>query len=242
MINTILEFVGSAAIDSIQPTFGLLGLLGGLLGGAMGGGLLGGAMSRMGGQGGGQQTSPGPSRAPTTSAVEQEPQEQARQTQAQQQPVRQPTQPPQQNVLADLSDDMAQQQETKSQKQAEQASPIQGLLDETKPAPDAPEVMKDEPIEVQDPINKTDDETPVARPQEETFGEVPQVDKPEVIENQMFQAATNEQPFEFQSGLPDRDLSGTLGDSEFAAPQGYSYKQTSTVQGGLPARRYGVRM
>lgn len=215
---------------SLGP-LGFLGLLGGLLGGAM---------SK--GGGGQQQSSPGPSRAPTTSAVEQEPQEAPRQTQAQQQPQRQPTQPKQQNVLQDLGDEMAEQQEPVAQKQAQQASPIQGLLDETNPAPDAPEPMKDQQLEVVDTINKTDDETPVARPQEETFGEVPIIEKPEVVENQLFNAATNEQPFDFQSGLPDRDISGTLSDSEFAAPQGYSYKQTSTVQGGLPARRYGVRM
>ena len=107
--------------------------------------------------------------------------------------------------------------------------------------PSTPDPKKGEMIEVQDVVNKTADDTPTARPTDELFGEVPLTEKPDGVESQLFMAGTNEQPFEFQSGLPDRDLSGTLGDSEYTAPQGYSYKQTSTVQGGLPARRYGIR-
>jgi hypothetical protein len=233
------EYIQSILIEflSLCP-LGFFGI-GGILGGLLGGGMLGGK-----GGGGGQQTSPGPSRAPTTSAVEQEPQEQARQTKPQQQPIRQPQQPAEKSALSSLADQVAEArrsagvEDTKA-KEAEKVT--DGLLDPVDPMPDSPEPQKGELLEAQDVVNRTDTDTPTARPQEEMFGEVPQVEKPEGVENQLFDAGTNEQPFEFQSGLPDRDLSGTLSDSEYAAPQGYSYKQTSTVQGGLPARRYGIR-
>ena len=246
MTEAIFDIVADIIVLLSLTPVGLLGgLLGGLGGGLMrgggGGGLLGGLLGGKGGGGsGGTGPSPGPSRAPTTSAVEQEPQEQARQTKAQQQPVRQDQQPPERTMAQTMSDDVAKQQQTKQQAQAEKASPIKGLLDDTKPAADSPEPQKDETLEAPDVVNKTDDETPIAKPQAETVGEVPQVAAPDGVENQLFNAGTNEQPFEYQSGLPDRDISGTLSDSEFTAPQGYSYKQTTTVQGGLPARRYGI--
>lgn len=247
----MIEFLTDIILYLSLAPVGLLGgLLGGLGGGLMGGlgrggggGLLGGLLGgKGGGGGGGTGPSPGPSRAPTTSAVEQEPQEQARQTQAEQQPVRQEQQPPEKTMIQNTAQEVQESQQPVQQQQAEKASPIKGLLDDTKPAADMAEPRKDEPIEPPDVVNKTEDQTPIAKDQEDTLGSVPQVEAPDGVQNQMFNAATNEQPFEYQSGLPDRDISGTLGDSEFTAPQGYSYKQTTTVQGGLPARRYGVRM
>jgi hypothetical protein len=245
----MLEYFIDILIDLALNPVGLLGgLLGGLGGGLMrgggGGGLLGGLMGNRqgGGGGGGTGPSPGPSRAPTTSAVEQEPQEQARQTQAQQQPVRAEQQPQEKPMATQVAEQVQEGSQATIPEKVEQQSPIKGLLDETKPSAEAPDTKKGEGITPPDVINRTDDETPVARPADEVTGEVPRPEAPDGVENQLFDAVTNEQPFEFQSGLPDRDLSGTLGDSEFTAPQGYSYKQTTTVQGGLPARRYGVRV
>lgn len=213
-------------------------------------GLLGGAAARIGqarqraSAAGGQSGGPGPGRASTTAAVESEPQETARQTAAQTQAVRQPEQPPQKSALADLAPKAGEEQTPQAvQKKVEQEKikVTDGLLADTKPMADAPEPKKGEMVEAQEFVNRTDDDTPISRPSEEMFGEVPQVEKPDGVENQLFMAGTNEQPFEFQSGLPDRDISGTLADSEEVAPQGYAYKQTTTVSGGLPARRYGIR-
>jgi hypothetical protein len=216
---------------SLTPTFGFFGLLGGLLGGALGG-MAGGGSSSLSG--------PGPSRPSQAPPVKQEPQEAPRQTQAQQQPVRQETQQPEQPLVTqDLIDDVEQ---PKQVEETQKATVTEGLLDETKPAADPPDFQKGEELEPPDVINKTETDTPIAREQSDVVGEVPGTDKPDGVEDQLFLSGSNEQPAEFVSGLPDRDISGTLSDSEWTAPQGNSYKQTTTVAGSAPARRYGLKM
>lgn len=194
---------------------------------------MGGMMS---GGGSSSLSGPGPSRPSQAPPVKQEPQEAPRQTQPQQQPVREEVQPPEQPLVTDqLLDEVEQPKQVEA---TQKATVTQGLLDETKPSADPPDFQKGEEVEVPDVINKTETDTPIAREQSDVFGEVPGTDKPDGVEDQLFLSGTNEQPAEFVSGLPDRDISGTLSDSEWTAPQGNSYKQTTTVAGSVPSRRY----
>lgn len=247
MGSDLLELV---MLLSLTPLgfFGMLGGLGGgMMGGMMGGGgkggggLLGGLLNNQksgGGAAGGGAPPPGsrPQQQQFSAA-----QETAGQTAAEQQPVQQPIQPAEKPMVTQTADTISEGQQTVTQKKAEQKNPLSGLLEETKVAADTPAPQKDQVVQAPDAINKTEDSTPVAKMQGESLGDVPQVDAPEIVQNQLFDSATNKQPFEYQSGLPDRDISDTLADSEFTSPQGYQYQQQTTVGGGLPAMKYGLR-
>jgi len=218
----------------------VFGLLGGLLGGGIarglgrgrggGGGVLGGLLQR--GKGGGQQDRPQqaePSKdAPMTAA----PEEQSGQQQAEQQPQK-PVQPPAQQPVAT---EMATEIKEAQPKQPE--TPLTGLLDD---APGAP-APQDKPSDNQPPppqtvVNKTDTPTPVARPVEEQFGEIPVAPQPDTIRNQLLDSGTNKQPFDYQDANPSRQPS--LSGQTKSADQGYRYVGPSGVDGALPARRYG---
>jgi len=205
-------------------------LLAGLLGGLVGGGVLGGMLGNRQ-RGGGSQprnTQPEPSK---DAPMAKEPEEQAGQTQAEEQPQK-PQQPPTQQPPAQQ---MAQQIEQAQPQKPPQ--PLDGLLD---PAPGAPE-PQDTPGDNQPPppqtvVNQAEEQTPVARPADEQFGEIPVAPLPDTLRNQLLDSGTNEQPFDFQDGNPSRQPS--LPNQSYSADQGYRFVGPSGVDGALPPRRY----
>lgn len=215
---------------------GLIGLLGGLLGGAMGGGMLKGMMNR----GGGGGPSQAPSNTPQASKSVADPvqpqapaQEQTAPEVQNPEPVQEPAQP---KVTDSLLSDIEQPAQVEA---AKKATVTDNLLDPVDPIADPKPTQKGEEIEAPDVVNKTDTDTPVAQQQSEILGKTPMLEKTDALPNRVFDAGTNEQNFQFQEGMPARQVD--TGDSENPS-MGYQYKQGSTVAGGLPRQRYGVRV
>lgn len=212
----------------------MFGLLGGLLGGGIrrglgGGGALSGLLNRRGGGAPQQrQSAPEPSKdAPMSQA----PEEQGGQQQAEQQPQK-PVQPQAQQTVAN---EMA--TEIKESQPQKPETPLKGLLDEAPAAPQPQERQaSNEPPPPQTVVNKTDMATPVARPADEMFGEVPAAPKLDTLRNQLLDSGTNTQPFDYQDGNPSRQPS--LSGQTMSADQGYRYVGPSGVEGALPPRRY----
>ena len=116
-------------------------------------------------------------------------------------------------------------------------APMEGLLDD---APAAPK-PQDRPADNQPPppqtvVNQTDMATPVARPVDERFGEIPVAPQPDTLRNQLLDSGTNTQPFDYQDANPSHQPS--LSGQTKSADQGYRYVGPSGVDGALPARRY----
>lgn len=217
----------------------MFGLLGGLLGGAIrggigrggGGGVLGGLMNRRS-QGGGGSSMPGYAAQSSKAAPQEaEQQEQAGQTKPETQQSAPPQQPPQQAMVQQATQEVAQGQPAQQPK-----SPVTGLLDEAKPAAEPPKPDTDKPPEPPSVVNRTETQTPIARPVGEQMGQTPQIEKTDLLANRLFDSGTNRQPMEFQEGLPAKhmDTSG----SEWTPPIGLSYQQSTTVAGSVPTRRY----
>jgi hypothetical protein len=216
----------------------LFGLLGGLLGGGLrgaiggrlGGGALSGLLNKRGGGGQQQQrnTQPEPSKdAPMTQA----PEEQGGQQQAEQQP-QQPQQPQAQQPVANQ---MAAEIQEAQPKQPE--APLQGLLDEAPAAPKPQDPAGDgQPPPPQTVVNQTEMATPIARPVDERFGEIPVAPQPDTLRNQLLDSGSNTQPFDYEDGNPSRQPS--LSGQTKSADQGYRYVGPSGVDGALPPRRY----
>jgi len=215
---------------------GFIGLLGGLLGGAMGGGMLGGMMRGRGGGGGQSQAPSNTPQASKSVADPVQPQAPAQEQTAPEvqnpEPVQEPAQP---KVTEGLLSDVEQ---PKQVEKAEQANVTDGLLDPVDPIADPKPTQKGEEIKAPDVVNKTDTDTPVAQQQSEMLGKTPMLEKTDLLQNRIFDAGTNEQNFQFQEGMPARQVD--TGDAENPT-MGYQYKQGSTVAGGLPRQRYGVR-
>lgn len=203
----------------------MFGLLGGLLGGAM----------RRGGGGGGSSMPTYAARAPQSIPDTPEPPEPSGQTKAPEPQQQAPAQPPEQPMVQTAAPEIAKGQPIQQQ---QQQSPVSGLLDEAKPSAAPKPTDTDSPPEAPSIVNRTDTATPVARPQEDQLGQVPRLEKPDLITNQLFDSGTNRQRMEFQSGMPDKtfDTSG----SEWTPPMGLQYQQPTTVAGSVPARRYRV--
>lgn len=210
-------------------------LLAGLLGGALRGGGLGGALrgmagGRRGGGGSSGSTTPYPSPvnrdAPAAPEPEAQPQQQA-DVRTQPEPPQQPAQqPPTEQVAAEVAKPAVQQQ-------AQNQSPIKGLLDEAPASKAVPTGgTQDEPI-APSIVNRTETMTPVSRPSDEQVGYVPSTFKTDGVLNQLLESGNNRQPVEFQEGLPSRtpNIEGAS----------FSYKGPSSVAGAIPARRYGMR-
>ncbi len=216
----------------------MFGLLGGLLGGGLargigrgrGGGALGGLLNR--GKGGGQQDRPQQAEPSKDAPMSQAPEEQGGQQQAEQQPQK-PMQPQaQQPVANEMAADIKEAQPQKPE------PPLQGLLDEAPAAPAPQDRPSDsQPAPPQTVVNKTDMATPVARPTDEQFGEIPVAPQPDTLRNQLLDSGTNTQPFDYQDANPSRQPS--LSGQTKSADQGYRYVGPSGVDGALPARRYG---
>ena len=195
------------------------------------GGLLGGAMKR--GGGGGSSMPTYAARAPQAAPMAPEPQEPSGQTRApkpQQAPEQQPAEQP---MAQQASQEVAKGQPAQQQQQPQ--TPLSGLMDEAKPAAAPQQTETPEPPSF---VNKTPTATPVAKQQDEVLGQVPQVQKTDMITNQLLDSGTNRQRMEFQSGMPDKhfDTSG----SDWTPPLGLSYQQPTTVAGSIPARKYRV--
>lgn len=221
----------------------MLGLLGGLLGGAMRGGLargglarggvLGGLMQRRNSGGGGSQMPTYSGQASKSAPDTPEPQEPSGQTKAETQTQAPPQQPPQTSMVQEAAPEIAKAQPVQQQ---QAKSPITGLLDEAKPAPEPPPPSTDKPPEAPSVVNRTETDTPVAKPVTEQFGQTPQMEKTDLLANRLFDSGTNRQRAEFQEGMPAKHLDTS--DSEWTPPMGLSYQQPTTVAGSVPARRY----
>ena len=217
-------------------------LLGGLLGG-LGGGLMRGGVGRSLGGGGAlrgllnnrqqKQGSGGPSQpqpqASKDAPMDPAPEEQGGQQKPEEQPQQQQTQPQQTPATNTMADEIAEAQP----KQPE--TPLQGLLDDAPAAPEPPKTP-DEPPPPQTVVNATETATPVARPVDEQFGRVPEIEPAEILRNQLMDSGSNKQPFDFQEGLPSRkpNVEGTMGN----VSQGFQYTGPQGVDGALPPRRY----
>jgi hypothetical protein len=159
------------------------------------------------------------------------PEEQGGQQQAEQQPTK-PVQPQAQEPVAT---EMAADIKEAAPKPPEQ--PLEGLLDEAPAAPAPQDKASDnQPPPPQTVVNKTDTATPVARPVEEQFGEIPVAPQPDTLRNQLLDSGTNTQPFDYQDANPSRQPS--LSGQTKSADQGYRYVGPTGVDGALPARRY----
>ena len=211
-------------LATVMP-LGFLGLLGGLMGG-------------MGKKGGGAP-SQAPSATPQASksvadpVQPQAPEQQQTSAEVQnQEPVQEPAQP---KVTEGLLSDVEQPKQVEA---AAKVNVTDGLLDSVDPIKDPAPTVKGEEIEPPDVINKTDTDTPVAQQQSEMLGKTPMLEKTDTLANRVFDAGTNEQNFQYQEGMQARTVD--TGDSENPS-MGYQYKQGSTVAGGLPRQRYGVK-
>jgi hypothetical protein len=211
---------------SLAP-LGFIGLLGGLMGGMMKGG-------------GGGKPSQAPSATPQASKAVADPvqpqapeQEQTKAETQSAEPVQEAAQP---KVTEGLLSDVDQPAQVAA---AEKVNVTDGLLDPVDPIADPKPTQKGEPIEAPDVVNKTDTDTPVAQQQSEMLGKTPMLEKTDTLANRVFDAGTNEQNFQYQEGMQARQVD--TGDAENPS-MGYQYKQGSTVAGGLPRQRYGVRV
>jgi hypothetical protein len=193
------------------------------------GGLLGGGMRR--GGGGGSSMPTYSARAPQAAPMAPEPQEPSGQTRAPRQQEAPAQQPPEQPMVQQASQEVAKAQPVQQQQQPK--SPLSGLMDEAKPQPSPPQEGTPEPPSI---VNRTPTMTPVAKQQDETLGQVPQLSKPEGLANQLLDSGTNRQRMEFQSGMPDKHFD--TGGSDWTPPLGLSYQQPTTVAGSIPPRRY----
>ena len=202
----------------------MLGLLGGLLGGGM---------LRRGG-GGGSSMPTYSARAPQSTPMAPEPQEASGQTRAQKPQESPAQQPAEQPMVQQAAQEVSKGQPAPQQQQQTQ-TPLAGLMDEAKPQAAQPKTDKPEPPQF---VNKTPTPTPVAKQQDEMLGQVPQLQKPEMIANQLLDSGTNRQRMEFQSGMPDKHFD--TGGSDWTPPIGLSYQQPTTVAGSVPARKYRV--
>lgn len=190
----------------------------------------GGLMGRRGG-GGGSQMPTYAGRAPQAEPMAPEPQEPSGQTKAPQQQEAPPQQPAEQPMVQQATQEVA-----KGQPEQQQKSPISGLLDEAKPMPAPQQPDTDKPPEPPAFANRTETATPVAKPADETLGQIPQIQKPDLITNQLFDSGTNRQRAEFQEGMPAKHFDTS--DSDWTPPMGLSYQQPTTVAGSVPARKY----
>lgn len=195
------------------------------------GGLMGGAMRR-GGGGGGSSMPTYSARAPQAAPMAPEPQEGSGQTRAQKPQQAPDQQPPEQPMVQQAAKEVATAQPAPQQ---QPKSPISGLMDDPKPQAQQPQTDQPEPPSF---VNKTPTPNPVARQQDETLGQIPQLNKPEGIANQLLDSGTNRQRMEFQSGMPDKHFD--TGGSDWTPPLGLSYQQPTTVAGSVPARKYRV--
>lgn len=206
-------------------------LLGGLLGGVLGGGIGGGLAARLGSRRQSSFSQPSSSApavnraAPMAPEAEEAPRQEAAPQQAQQpEPARQPPQPvPVQQATAEVQQPVAQQQ-------AQQQSPIKGLLDEAPAAPPVESSGTDSQPEAPSVVNRTAVPTPVARPANEQVGQVPSLFRSDGVLNQLLNSGSNKQPFSYQEGLPARTPS--IEDRQF------TFQGPTSVAGALPSRRY----
>jgi len=238
-----MDFTDFISLIALMPLgfFGMLGGLGGgLLGGGKrgGGGLLGGLLNNDNKSSGGKKSSIKTynAQAPQGSQSAPEEAEQEGQTAAETQAPPPPQQPKQQTMVDDMAEPIQRAQPVLQQRATEQAkkTPLGSLLDDPLPAREQSAPEPGLPAPPTDVVNQTDTSTPVAQPVDEMFGQTPQLEQSELVGNQMMQAGSNRQPFAYQEGLPDRQVST---DSEWAPDMGYAYKQTSSV-GGMPTRKY----
>ncbi len=206
----------------------------GLLGGLLGGGLMGGMMRRGGGGGGGGSSMPTyAARAPQSAPDAPEPQEPSGQTKAQDPQQQAPQQPPEQAMSQTAATEVAKGQPVQQQ---QQKSPVAGLLDDAPTSKPPPEPGDDRPPEAPMVANRTETPNPVARQQDEQMGQVPRLETPSLLGNQLLDSGTNRQRFEYQEGMPAKQLD-TSG-SDWTPPMGLSYQQPTTVAGSVPARKY----
>jgi hypothetical protein len=199
----------------------------GLLGGLLGGGLLGG---KKGGGGGGGIKGYSP-RAPQSPPMTPAPQEQPRQTKGEVQTAEPEKQPAQESMV----DNAAQPIEQAAPEPVKNQGALDGLLGDTKAAPTPQTPRQDEQLKPPSVVNLTGDKTPVAKMQDQQFGATPTTEKTDILSNRLFDAGGNKQPFEYQEGLPARQLQT---DSEWTPAMGLQYQQPTTVAGSVPARRY----
>lgn len=215
-----------------------VGILLGIAKMALGAGAKGALGGLLGNRGGGGQSQT-PSVTPQASkAVQDAPPPDAQQTEPEKPqplPNAQPDQPP--PVTKTLLDDV---DAPVQQQKAEQANPLQNLLDEegTKPAADPAPPQAGEPLEAPDFTNKTETDMPTATQKEDKVGTVPQTERTEVLPNRIMDAGTNEQDFQYQEGMAAKQVD--TGDAENPT-LGYQYKQGTTVAGGLPRAKYRNR-
>ena len=154
----------------------------------------------------------------------------------QQKPDEQPQKPVQPQAQQPVANEMA--TEIKEAQPPKPEEPLKGLLDDAPAAPSPQDKPADNaPPPPQTVVNKTDMATPVARPTDEQFGEIPVAPQPDTIRNQLLDSGTNTQPFDYQDANPSRQPS--LSGQTKSADQGYRYVGPSGVDGALPARRYG---
>lgn len=204
-------------------------LLGGLLGALGGGGGLRSMLGNRGGGGGG-----GFSRAPAvdrSQPQEAEPQEQPQQVAPQKrqpEPEKQPDQPlAAEQVGTKIAEPVVQQQ-------AEQQSPIKGLLDDAPASKEADSSgTADTPV-APSVVNNSEEMTPVTRPADEIAGSTPTLFKTDGVLNQLMDSGGNRQPMDFQEGMPARTPS--------IEDRSFQFKGPSSVDGALPARRYRARV
>lgn len=221
----------------------MFGILGGILGGGLkrglgggrrggGGGLLGGLLGQDGGGGGGGGGMKTYSAsAPKSNMDTPEPQEQAQQTKAEVQQAAPEQQPREEAMVQDTTQEVKQAQP----QMQKQETALSGLLDEAKPSAPEQEPSKDSPPEPESIVNNTETKTPVAKQQDEQFGETPMLERTDLLANRLFDAGTNRQPFEYQEGMPAKQYQT---DSEWTPAMGMQYQQPTTVAGSVPSRRY----
>lgn len=209
-----------------------MSLLGGLLGGLGGGGGLRSMLGRKGGGGGGGggfTSAPAVDRSqPMAPEAEEQPQQTSPQKR-QPEPEKQPDEP---QAAEQVATKIA---EPVVQKQAEQESPIKGLLD----APPASQPADSSGTAEQTPaapsvVNNSEEMTPVTRPADEIAGSTPTLFKTDGVLNQLMDSGGNRQPTEFQEGMPARTPS--------IEDRSYQFKGPTSVAGALPARRYRSRV
>lgn len=200
-------------------------LLGGLLGGMLGGGLAGRLTGMAGARRQGQMQSSSAPAVAKISPMAPEPEESAPAVSAQQpEPERQPPQPmPVQQATSEVQAPVMQQQ-------AQQQSPIKGLLDEAPASPAVESSGTDKQPQAPSVVNRTDVPTPVARPANEQAGQVPSMFKTDGVLNQLLESGSNRQRFSYQEGMPARTPS--IEGKEF------SFQGAGSVAGALPPRRY----
>jgi hypothetical protein len=170
--------------------------------------------------------------APKTSYQAPEPQEAAQQTEPEKQTAKPVENPRQETMVADAPETL----EQKTPELQQRAPALSNLVDTPKPRSEpGPVSQAGEIAEVPDMVNRSDEKSPVAPITGEQFGEVPKTLLGGLLPNRLFDAGTNKQPHQWQEGMPAKHFET---DSEKEPPMGLQYKQTSTVAGSVPARKY----